>query len=169
MKAYPVKHLIVCHSLKKSSSKRCCHLPLILWLFFPQASTFSPPWQCSLLSGFIRNSITFEEGSAREMGHSLNTLSARSWPWGMHLPLSFAHKQFRLSTTEALPLYRSSPGGYWDDDLYASLISSQIFSGLKVLMLNFEPLLISDVSGRLYIFVGLCPYQIPMETDSKKQ
>lgn len=40
VKACPVKHFAVYHSLKRSSSKSCCHLPLIPWLFFPQASTF---------------------------------------------------------------------------------------------------------------------------------
>lgn len=33
--------------------------------FLPRASTLSPPWWWLLLSRFIHNSITFEEGSAR--------------------------------------------------------------------------------------------------------
>lgn len=53
MKAYPVKHLIARHSLGRSSSKRCCHLPLNLWLFFffpsifhclPSLTVFPPQW-----------------------------------------------------------------------------------------------------------------------------
>lgn len=42
MKAHPVKHLIAHHSLRRSSSRRCCHLPLILWLFFPSSLHFLP-------------------------------------------------------------------------------------------------------------------------------
>lgn len=38
--------------------------------FLPGASTISPPWQWFLLSRFIHNSITFEEGSARGMVRS---------------------------------------------------------------------------------------------------
>lgn len=63
--------------------------------FLPQASTFSPPWQCFLLSGFIQNSITFKEGSAKEMGRSLNTLGGPELaPRNASLPLTFARKQF---------------------------------------------------------------------------
>lgn len=63
--------------------------------FLPQASTFSPPWQCFFLSGFIQNSITFKEGSAKEMGRSLNTLRGLDLaPRNASLPLTFARKQF---------------------------------------------------------------------------
>lgn len=178
MKAYPVKHLIVRHSLKKSSSKRCCHLPLTLWLFFSSSSHFLHSLTVFPPHRFIQNSITLEEGSARKMGHSFNTLRAPSWPWGMHLPLTFAHKQFQQSTTEALLPYYSSPGWYWDDDLSESLMRSL---AIAFLILGWA-VHAEDPPDQfwttahiwrfwmtVHIFVECCPDQTPTVTDSKKQ
>ena len=41
MKVYPGKHLNA-PFFKRSSSERCCHLPLILWLFFSLKHPLSP-------------------------------------------------------------------------------------------------------------------------------
>lgn len=55
-----------------------------------------------LLSGFIQNSITFEEGSAREMGHSLNTLGPVVGPEEC---ISVSHLHTNIFSNRRLRLY----------------------------------------------------------------
>lgn len=122
MKAYPVKHLTACHSWRRSSSKRCCHLPLILWLCF----FFPPP------SSPLPDSVSSSADSSK-IQLLLRRVQQEKWGTLSTLPrlrfspeecIPFWHKQFQQLKTEAVLLYYSSPHGYWDDDLYGSLISN---------------------------------------------
>lgn len=141
----------------------------VFWLFLP-------PWQCFLLSGFIPNSIIFKEGSEREMG-SLSTLLGPGV--GPEECISLSHKQFQQLTAEASsPLHRGSSGGYWDDDLYGSLILS-----LSCSVAHFLRAVHSEgprapfwTTARIWyfwmavhIFKGHYPFQQPTGTDSRRQ
>lgn len=86
---------------RKAHPKRCCHLPLTLWLFSSSSIHSHPPSPDSVFSAADSSQIQllFEEGYAEEMGSSLSTLLGDP-PWvgpplrEMHLPLTSSRKQF---------------------------------------------------------------------------
>lgn len=169
MKAYPVKHLTVCHSLRRSSSRRCCHLPLILWLFFSLYHPLSP----------LPDSVSSSADSSK-IQLLLRRVQQEKWGTLSTLPrlrfspeecISFSHKQFQQLTTEAVLLYYSSPDGYWDDDLYGSLISNlscPVTHFLELFTLNGHSSYLMFLDDCSYL-VGFYPYQIHIGTDIKEQ
>lgn len=160
MKAYPVKHIIVRHSLKKSSSKRCCHLPLTLWLFFSSSSHFLHSLTVFPPHRFIQNSITLKEGSAREKWGTLSALSGLRV--GPEECISLSHSHTNSFSNRRLRLYCLTTARQVDIEMMIYLnLSWEVLLlpfwfwvgrfTLKTLLINSEPLPISDVSGWLFI------------------
>lgn len=122
---------MVRHPLQKSSSERCRHLPLILWLF-SSSSNHSLPSPTAFPSRRIHPKFNYflEEGFGERKWAALSTLSgARSCAPRNASPTHIRTQAILAVDNWGFTLLNSSPGGYWDD-LYVQLhVLSHTFWG----------------------------------------